>query len=73
MAGGEHDVANREFDVALALGPVDRVVAHSDYAESLLAAGDADGARRQALAALEIAPTYERAQELLLEALERGP
>ena len=43
------------------------------YAESLLAAGDVDGARRQALAALEIAPTYERAQELLLEALERGP
>ena len=73
MAGGRHDVAIREFDVALALGPVDRVVAHSDYAESLLAAGDVDGARRQALAALEIAPTYERAQELLLEALERGP
>ena len=73
MGRGEHDVAIREFDVALALGPVDRVVAHSDYAESLLAAGDADGARRQALAALEIAPTYERAQELLLEALERGP
>ncbi len=73
LAGGRHDVANREFDVALALGPVDRVVAHSDYAESLLAAGDADGARRQALAALEIAPTYERAQELLLEALEREP
>ena len=73
MAGGRHDVAVREFDVALALGPVDRVVAHSDYAESLLATGDADGARRQALAALEIAPTYERAQELLLDALERGP
>ena len=73
MAGGRHDVAIREFGVALALGPVDRVVAHSDYAESLLAAGDTDGARRQALAALEIAPTYERAQELLLEALERGP
>ena len=73
MAGGRHDAAVREFDVALALGPVDRVVAHSDYAESLLATGDVDGARRQALAALEIAPTYERAQELLLEALERGP
>ena len=73
MAGGRHDAAVREFDVALALGPVDRVVAHSDYAESLLATGDADGARRQALAALEIAPTYERAQELLLDALERGP
>ena len=73
MAGGRHDVAVREFDVALALGPVDRVVAHSDYAESLLVTGDVDGARRQALAALEIAPTYERAQELLLDALERGP
>ena len=73
MADGRHDEAIREFDVALALGPVDRVVAHSDYAESLLAAGDVDGARRQALAALEIAPTYERAQELLLEALERSP
>ena len=73
MAGGRHDAAIREFDVALALGPVDRVVAHSDYAESLLAAGDVDGARRQALAALEIAPTYERAQELLLQAVERRP
>ena len=73
LAAGRHEVAIREFDVALALGPVDRVVAHSDYAESLLAAGDVDGARRQALSALEIAPTYERAQELLLEALERGP
>jgi Tfp pilus assembly protein PilF len=58
--------------VALAIGPVDRVAAHCDLAESYLLAGQRDAAKRQALAALEIAPTYERAQELLLKLVE-GP
>ncbi len=73
MADGRHDVATLEFEVALALGPVDRVGAHSDLAENLIASGEYDAAKRQAMAALEIAPTYERAQELLLQAVEGGP
>ena len=73
LAAGQHDVATLELGVALALGPVDRVAAHCDLAESLLAAGDLDAAKRQALAALELAPTYERAQELLLRVIEEQP
>jgi tetratricopeptide (TPR) repeat protein len=70
MADGLFAEAIEELEVALALGPVDRVSAYSDFAESLLAIGDLDGAKRQAIAALEIAPTYERAQDLLLKAVE---
>ena len=69
---GMADEATREFRVALAIGPVDRVSAHVDLAESYLLAGQRDEAKRQALAALEIAPTYERAQELLLRVVEGG-
>ncbi|MCC7125483.1 MAG: tetratricopeptide repeat protein [Acidobacteria bacterium] len=59
--------AVRMFRVALAARPVDRAGAHADLAEGLLASGDRDGARREALAALEVAPTYPRAQDLLLK------
>ena len=62
--------AVRELEVALALGPVDRVAAHADLAETLFAAGRLAEARRQTLAALEIAPTYDRALELLLTIVE---
>jgi Tfp pilus assembly protein PilF len=62
----------RNFRVALAAGPVDRATTHTDLAESLLRAGDRAEARRQALAALEIAPTYERAQDILLR-IAGGP
>ena len=41
--------------------------AHADLAEGLFEAGQRDEARKQALAALEIAPTYSRAQDLLLK------
>ena len=73
LAAREYDVAALELRVALALGPVDRVGVYCDLAETLLAAGDLDGAKRQALAALELAPTYERAQELLLGIIEEQP
>ena len=55
------------FRVALAAGPVDKAGAHADLAEGLFEAGQRDEARKQALAALEIAPTYSRAQDLLLK------
>ena len=70
MERGDVDTAVLEFEVALAVDPVDRVSAHCDLAESYLSAGNLDGAKREALNALEMAPTYERAQELLLRVIE---
>ena len=66
----DHVAAVREFEVTLAIGPVDRVAAHVDLAESYLAGSRPDEAKREVIAALEIAPTYERAQELLLRIVE---
>ena len=72
MAREDYDVAAREFEVTLAIGPLDRVAAHVDLAESHLAGGRPDEAKREVIAALEVAPTYERAQELLLRIVEGG-
>ena len=73
MQQGEMETAIRELRIALAAGPVDRVGTHSDLAESYLNAGDFDAAKVEALNALEMAPTYERAQELLLRVIEEQP
>ena len=73
LESGRSAVAIRELTVALALGPVDRVAAHVDLAESLLSAGDLVEAKRQAMSALEIAPSYLRAQDILLTIIEAGP
>jgi tetratricopeptide (TPR) repeat protein len=67
LASGQTADAVRNFRVALAAGPIDRASAHADLAEGLYQLGDRAEAKRQALAALEIAPTFERAQELLLK------
>jgi tetratricopeptide (TPR) repeat protein len=67
LARNEPDAAAREFRAVLALRPVDRAAALTDLAESYLRADRRQDARRQILAALEIAPSYERAQDLLLE------
>ncbi len=72
MAEGDLTRAARELEVTLAAGPVDRVSVHVDLAESYLRGGRLDDAKRQVIAALEIAPTYERAQVLLLEIVETG-
>ena len=61
------DDAIRSFRVALATKPLDRASAHADLAEALAEAGQRDEAKREALAALEIAPTFTRAQDLLLK------
>ena len=60
------DAAARWFRAALAAGPADKAAAHCDLAESYMAVGEAPRAKRQVLAALELAPSYARAQELLL-------
>lgn len=69
---GGTDLAIREFRAVLALAPLDRAAAHADLAESYLRAGQRAEARKETLAALEIAPAYERAQDLLLELAGTG-
>jgi len=70
MQRNDAEIATREFTVALALNPVDKAAAHTDLAESYFKVGRKDDAKKQTLAALEIAPTYGRAQDLLLAIVE---
>jgi len=51
----------------LGLAPVDRAEAHFQLARALHFAGDAGEARSQVIRALEIAPTFDAALELLLD------
>lgn len=71
LAKGRHEVALIEFQAALALNPPNLAEAHTDLGEALLAVSRRDEARKEALAALQFAPTYARAQELLLAAARR--
>jgi len=64
------EAATREFRSVIALNPVDRALAYTDLAESYYRSGKKAEAKKQTLAALEIAPTYERAQELLLKLVD---
>jgi predicted Zn-dependent protease len=68
LAKGDAAGALREFQATLALGPANPAEAHADVAEALLKLGRPADARRQALLALKIAPTFARAQDLLLAA-----
>ena len=70
---GDTDRAIRAFRAALASNPSDRAGAHIDLAEASFTAGQIDDAKRQALAALEIAPSFERAQDLLLKIVDAQP
>jgi tetratricopeptide (TPR) repeat protein len=63
-------IATRELRSALATGAADKATAHCDLADAYLLAGKPTDAKREALAALEIAPSFERAQDLLLKAVE---
>jgi len=67
MAANEPDRAIRAFSAVVALKPVDQAAAYTDLAESYFKAGRRAEARKQTLAALEIAPSYARAQDLLLD------
>jgi Flp pilus assembly protein TadD len=60
-----------EFQAALALGPPNLAEAHTDLAATFLKLGRRDEAKRAALEALKEAPTFARAQDLLLEAIGR--
>ena len=65
-AAGNHEGAIRERGAVVALDPVDEAEALYLLAVAQRDGGDLTGARRSVLAALEIAPNYENALELLL-------
>jgi tetratricopeptide (TPR) repeat protein len=73
MTRDESESAIREFRTVIALNPVDRAAAYTDLAEAYFKSGKKADAKKQTLAALEIAPTYERAQELLLKLVNSQP
>jgi tetratricopeptide (TPR) repeat protein len=61
-----------EFQAALALNPTNLAEAHTDVADALLKLGRREEARKSAIAALKEAPTYARAQDILLAAMGRN-
>jgi tetratricopeptide (TPR) repeat protein len=73
MQMNQPDRAVRAFKTVIALKPVDPALAHTELAESYLKVGNRAEARRETLAALEVAPSYERAQDLLLKLAEGRP
>jgi tetratricopeptide (TPR) repeat protein len=73
MTQNKPDAAVREFKAVVAMNPVDQAAAFTDLAESYFASGKRADARKQTLAALEVAPSYERAQDLLLKISEAKP
>jgi tetratricopeptide (TPR) repeat protein len=67
LKAGDAATAAREFRAAIAAGALDQAAAHVDLAESYVAQGDKVRAKREAIAAMEVAPGYPRAQDLLLK------
>jgi tetratricopeptide (TPR) repeat protein len=68
LAAGERwPEAIRERRAVLALGPVDEAEAMYQLAKTYFDSGDLEDARRSVIRALEGAPNYQQAQELLLE------
>ncbi len=70
LNGSDTAEAIKLFRVALAAKPLDKAGAHADLAEALLKAGQRDEARKQVMEALMIAPSFTRAQDLLLKLSE---
>ena len=64
--------AIRERRAVIALRPPDLMEARLELARALAGGGDVAGARRELLGILEEAPSFEGAQQLLLELRNRG-
>jgi len=67
MESGKYATALAAFRVLVGLNSSDPAGAHYDLARALLASGKKQEAKREVLRALEIAPSFIRAQELLLK------
>ena len=63
-------LALRTYQALLALDPSDKASAHFHVASVLLELGKKSEAKKEALTALEIAPGFEPAQELLLKVID---
>jgi tetratricopeptide (TPR) repeat protein len=72
-ANGDRTLAVRARQAVVALNPVDRADAFYRLALAQRDAGDRAAARRSVLRALEVAPNFEPALELLLELREGRP
>ena len=72
VAKGDNAAALVEFQAALASKPANVAEARTDLAEAYLKLGRREEAKRQALEALKLAPTFARAQDLLLAALGKN-
>jgi tetratricopeptide (TPR) repeat protein len=70
MADGDLAAAAMRFRLALAAGPANLAAARTDHAEVLVASGQGPQARKELIAALEDAPLYGRAQDLLLSIVD---
>jgi tetratricopeptide (TPR) repeat protein len=64
---GDAKDAVREFQVLVAMHPIDVAGSHYNLAKAFQAAGQKDQAREEAVSALEAAPNFKPAQKLLLE------
>ena len=64
--------AIRAFRAALASQPPDKAVAHYDLAQAYLLGGQSADAKRETLEALDVAPSFEPAQDLLLKIVGGG-
>src|SRR5690554_6663619 len=65
-AEGQTADAVREYEILAQLDRSDPVEARTNLAQTYLGNGQADEARMNILRALEVAPSYQRAQQLLL-------
>ena len=70
LAADDAQFAVRSFKLALIAGAPDLAAAHTDLAQGYLMAGHTADAKHEVIAALEIAPRFERAQELLLDIVD---
>ena len=66
-------LAVTEYEVLLKLEISDPVEARTDLAEAYLKNGQIDEAKQSVLYALEQAPRYRRAEEVLLQSLDGAP
>ncbi|MBF0280515.1 MAG: tetratricopeptide repeat protein [SAR324 cluster bacterium] len=66
----QYQDAIREYRILVSLEDTDPVNARTNLADALLRDGQKAEAKETILAALEMAPTYERAQSILLQSLE---
>jgi cellulose synthase operon protein C len=67
LAGKQYPSAAREYETLLALNFPDKAAAYFHLAEAQFGAGNKAEARKSVLKCIEIAPSFEPAQELLLK------